>query len=312
MDFRTLRYVLAIADYQNITKAAEALFVGQPTLSKFMISIENELGLKLFRRMGHRYLLTYAGERYVEHARQILRMKEELDAEMADILKRDVGVLRVAFPLMRGSYLLPRVLPAFQARYPNVKVVLLEGSSSENDRRLLDGRVDLAFYSKPEQTNVLIEYQTLAQEELLLCAQKGHPLEKLAKAEPGSAYPYIELSLIQDERLLLLQPGQRTRQIVDALFSEHHIQPTNTLCTSNIRVIVGLVSEGYGLSFLFDSHLRSQEDQRSIRCFRFGSTPIRRDFVAACRAGSYLPHYAYDFIEIAKEAVSTEPAEASG
>jgi DNA-binding transcriptional LysR family regulator len=121
----------------------------------------------------------------------------------------------------------------------------------------------------------------------------------------------VELSLIQDERLLLLQPGQRTRQIVDAVLNEYHIQATNTLCTSNIRVILGLVSEGYGLSFLFDSHLRSQEDRRSICCFRFGSTPIRRDFVAASRAGSYLPHYAYDFIEIAKEVVSAESPEAS-
>jgi len=304
MDFRTLRYVLAIAEYQNMTKAAEALYVGQPTLSKFMTALENELGLKLFRRLGHRYVLTYAGERYVERAGQILRIKEDLDAEMADILKRDVGVLRVAFPPMRGSYLLPRVLPAFEALHPNVKVILLEGSSDENDRRLLDGRADLAFYSRPEETNPLIAYQTIAQEELLLCTAHGHPLEKLATPDPGGAYPHLELSLIRDERVLLLHPEQRTRQIVDAVFSEYHIQPTNTLCSANMRAVMGLVAEGYGVSFLFDSHLLHREDGRAISLFRFGNRRVLCDFVAASRAGSYLPQCAQDFVEIVQEAAA--------
>lgn len=307
MEFRTLRYVLAIAEYQNMTKAAEALYVGQPTLSKFLTALENELGLKLFRRLGHRYVLTYAGERYVERAGQILRMKADLDAEMADILKRDVGVLRVAFPPMRGSYLLPRVLPVFQSRHPNVKVILLEGSSAENDRRLLEGRADLAFYSKSEETNPLIEYRTLAQEELLLCTGPGHRLEKLAKPDPDGSYPHLDLALLKDERVLLLQPEQRTRQIVDAVFSEYHIHPSNTQCCSNIRVILGLVAEGYGVSLLFESHLRNWDDAREIRCFRFGGRRILSDFVAASRMGSYLPSCAQDFIEIAKAAVSAAP-----
>ena len=68
--------MLAIAKYQNITKAAEALYVGQPTLSKFLISLENDLGLKLFRRSGNKYLLTYAGERYTRQAAEIIRLKK--------------------------------------------------------------------------------------------------------------------------------------------------------------------------------------------------------------------------------------------
>ena len=71
MDFRELSYVLAIAKHRNITRAAESLYVGQPTLSKFLSALESELGLKLFRRLGNKYVLTYAGERYVETASKI-------------------------------------------------------------------------------------------------------------------------------------------------------------------------------------------------------------------------------------------------
>ena len=303
MEYRSLYYVMAIAEHQSITKAAEALYVGQPTLSKFLIQLEAELGLKLFRRLGNRYVLTYAGERYIERAAQILRLKDDLDAEMADILKRDVGVLRVAFAPMRGSYMLSCVLPLFQQQHPNVKITVLEGSSAENDKRLLAGEAELAFYSEPAEINPQLQYQTLAQEELLLCTGKDHPLGELAAHIPGEAYPHLDLSHLKNERVLLLRPEQRTRQIVDSVLREHHITLENTLCTANMRAIMGLVARGYGVSFLFDAHLRHHTEAEPIVCYRYGEERVLCNFVAASRKGSYLPHYAQDFIEIVKGAV---------
>ena len=99
MDFRDLSYVLAIARYQNITKAANSLYVTQPTLTKFLQNLEAELGQKLFRKLGHRFVLTYAGERYVEKASEILNLKKELDQEMNDIVKNNYGSLKIAFPV---------------------------------------------------------------------------------------------------------------------------------------------------------------------------------------------------------------------
>ena len=85
MDFRDLSYVLAIAKTQNITKAADSLYVTQPTLTKFLQNLEKEMGQKLFRKLGNRFVLTYAGERYVAKATEILNLKKELDQEMGDI-----------------------------------------------------------------------------------------------------------------------------------------------------------------------------------------------------------------------------------
>lgn len=76
VDFRDLSYVLAIAKYQNITKAADALYITQPTLTKFLQSLESQMGQKLFRKLGHRFVLTYAGERYVSKATEILNLKK--------------------------------------------------------------------------------------------------------------------------------------------------------------------------------------------------------------------------------------------
>lgn len=304
MDFRELSYVLAIAKHQNITKAAEALYVGQPTLSKFLMGLEQDLGLKLFRKLGHRYVLTYAGERYVEKATQILCLKSDLDAEMADIIKRDVGVLNVAFANMRCSYMLPCTLPAFHEMHPNVKVNVFEGSSDENDRRLLEGQVEIAFYSNPSSSNNLIEYESLAKEELLICTCKDHPIGRFAVPNPASPYPRLGLTHLKNELILMMQPDQRTRQIMDNILAEHKLQFDNVLYTGNLQAIMDLVSLGYGISFVFESHLNHRAETRPIDCYSFGEPRVLCDFVAATRKGSYLPRYAQDFIEIARRSVS--------
>jgi len=300
MDFRELSYVLAIAKYQNITKASEALYVSQPTLSKFLKSLEEELGTPLFRRLGYKYVLTYAGECYTQKAREILQLKQDLDVEMADIIKSTCGKLKVAFPTMRSTYMLPKVLPAFQEQYPNVKIELHEGYSSDLDQMLLDGDAEIAFYSMTAEIhNPLIDYQSLGEEEMLICAPKGHPIGALAVPNPGSRYPQLDLKVLEEERMILMNPRQRTRQIIDQHLQQEDVRLHNVLETGNMSAIINLVASGYGLAFLFESHL-SQFDISRIDRYSFGSTRTIAHFVAAHRKGSYLPAYALDFIELVK------------
>ena len=200
MDFRELSYITAIAKYQNITKAAESLYISQPTLSKFLKALEEDIGLKLFRRLGNRYVLTHAGECYLQKAEQILQLKNELDLELADIMKRDVGVLRVAFPTMRCTYMLPATLPDFQKLYPNVKVEIIEAHSDQLDQKILSGEVEVAFYSQPPKASDVIEYDTLEKEELLICTCKDHPIGRFAVPNPASKYPKLNLSVLKNEQ----------------------------------------------------------------------------------------------------------------
>lgn len=300
MDFRDLSYVLALAKHQNMTKAADSLFITQPTLSKFLISLESNLGQRLFRKVGHKYVLTYAGERYVEKATQILNIKNDLDTELADIMKNDIGVLNVAFPHMRCTYMLPKTLPDFQKMHPNVKVHVLEGTSAENDKRILEGQVEIAFFSKPNDINPLIEYETLSEEEMLICTCKNHPLKHFAQPNPASRYPKLDPALLKNELILQLMPTQRTRQITDDYFHENNLSYANVMYTSNLPAIMELVAVGYGVSFIFETHLRHRVATEPIDCYSFGSPKTSSDFVVAYRKGSYLPSYARDFIEIAR------------
>lgn len=301
MDFRELSYILAIAKYQNITKAAEALYVSQPTLSKFLISLERDLGQRLFRKVGHKYVLTYAGERYVERANEIIRIKNELDNELADIIKQDVGVLNVAIPQMRGTYMLPATLPVFRERHPNVRVNLIEARSDEIDRALLNGQVDVAFYSKPNNLNPNLEYETIKGEELLICVPKGHPVGQHASPNPFSRYPKLDPALLRDELLLRPMPDQRTRQITDDYFDANGLKFTNETFTSNISSIIHLVAAGYGVSFIFETHVKNIVGMDAVDCYSFGEIRTVHDFVASTRKGSYVSNYARDFIDITRQ-----------
>ena len=134
-------------------------------------------------------------------------MKSGLDVELADIIKRDVGVLNAAFANMRCIYMLPSTLPVFKEFHPNVKVNIFEGSRDENDHRLLDGQVDAAFYSKPSSTNRQIKYEPLWEEELLIYTGKGHPLGRFAKPNPASRYPRLDPVLLKNELFLFNDAG---------------------------------------------------------------------------------------------------------
>ena len=298
---REYEYVVAIAKYQNITKAAESLYVGQPTLSKFLKTLEDELGVALFRKSGHKYYPTYAGERYIAKAEQILRLQRDLDHEISDIIERHVGVLRVGFPTMRCTYMLPCTLPPFREIYPNIKVEITEGPSSELDQKLINSEIDLAFYNQHSSDDIpMIQSEVLGIEELLICVPKGHPVGRHAKPNPHSRYPKLDVRYLKNETVLMLHESQRTRRIMDHYLKKQNITFENVMYTNNIPAIMELIAVGYGVSFLSEPHIFYHSLEDSIDCDSCGETRMTSALVVAKRKNSYLPSYANDFIELTK------------
>ena len=300
MDFKDLSYVLAIAKYQNITKAAESLYITQPTLTKFLQGLERDLGQKLFKRLGNRYVLTYAGERYTAKAGEILNLKKELDLEMGDIIRNNAGSLKIAFPTMRGTYMLPCTLPIFNSLYPNVKLDILEAHSSQLEGMLQNGDADLAFFNLPVKSPN-IDYEIISHEEVVLVLSATHPLAHAGIRRKNCRYPWMDLNQMKNEPLIMQIPGQRTRQTVDTLFKNYDFEPNIKLQTSNISAEVELAARGYGACFVTETHLKHLSPGKKLACFSVGNPCTTVDFVAAYRKGSYLPYHAKEYIKIVKD-----------
>jgi DNA-binding transcriptional LysR family regulator len=300
MDFRELQYIVSIAKHQNITRASEEVFVTQPTLSKFVQTLENYLGQPIFRRLGNKFLLTYAGERYVEKAKVMLGIKRELEQELADIMKENIGELKIAFPIMRGTYMLPRTLPEFSKEFPKVKITVKEANSAALEDMILEGEIDIAFFTLPIKHQD-ITYDIIKDEEVVLVMSPSHPLAGNGIEKTECKYPWFDITKLKDETFIMQRVDQRTRHITDHFLHDMNFVPKAALEIHNILASVELAAGGYGITFVTETHLRHMHLKEKPVCFSFGDPRTMTCFVAAYREGIYLPNYAQRYIQIVRD-----------
>ena len=194
MELKEARYILAIARQGSIGKAAESLFISQPSLSKYLKNLENQLGGPLFYRRDNCYTPTYMGERYLHYAEQIAAYGEQWDREYEDISHRKYGRLNIAIPIMMGSTIIQPTLMEFHSRYPHVTINVMEAVNFIAETSLKDNSIDLTFYNVHVFPK-LLDYEVMQREEIVLILSAGHPLASKAVDKPGFKHPWIDLSL---------------------------------------------------------------------------------------------------------------------
>ena len=311
MDFKELTYVLALARHQSVTKAAQELYLTQPALTRFLQRLETSVGQPLFTRSGNRLIPTYAGEKYIERAQEILLLKKQLDAEMQDIVQVHRGKLRIGLSIFRSFSLLPNVLPEFTRKYPHVKILVEENDPAFLEEALCRGELDLAFFSLPTRRKEIVT-ETIRTEELVLLLPPQDPLASQAQRRPGSRYPWLDLGWVKERPFILQKKDQRTRQITDRLFHDYAFTPNVILEIQNIDVSMALTAAGYGCSFTRDIHaVELQAYKPAPQCFSVGRQRTLTQYAAAYRKGAYLPDYARDFIELVRKQLNTSRSSSS-
>ena len=228
MEHREMEYVIVIAQEKNLSKAAERLFISQPALSRFLTKLENELGTPLFERKNRQYLPTYAGKLYLDTARQILRLQQQFDARLKSLLQTNRGVMSMGITPGRGHTILPLVLPAFQAQFPDYELQVYEEDVQTLERYLLDGTIEVAFFTMLEQARLAEKRyvcELLSQEELVICTPRQGNYELLAHVRPGHRYPWIDLKDLENECYLTLKKNMRLGQFTAALLEKYQLAP---------------------------------------------------------------------------------------
>jgi DNA-binding transcriptional LysR family regulator len=302
LDFRELQYIITVAKHQNLSKAAQELYVSQPTLTKFIQQHEKQLGIKIYQRLGNRFCLTYAGERYIEYAKQILLLKQEMDTEMTDLAKQDKGRLNIAYPQIRSSYMVPVTIPEFRLRYPHVKIKLYEEPSTILEELLISGKADIAIFNHPIKNHDL-QYEVLAREEMTLAVSRQHPLADKGVFRSDCHYPWIDIKRFKEDAFILNMSDQRTGQIARQIFMGNNINPPVSLETRSIEGAVRLAATGFGLCFVSESHLKYFSLTNKPVYFSVGNPKTIVELVVAYRRGAYLPQYTKDYIQIVKDKV---------
>ncbi len=301
MDLRHLRYMLMVAEERSFSRAAEKLFIAQPHLSQYIQKLEKQLGVRLFDRSTTPLTLTYAGEQFARTARQLLQLNSNLLQQMQDVAEEKKGRLALGMSPVRSAYILPIVLPAFLARYPNVELSLHEGTSAELEEWMNHGVTDLTILSLPINSTDY-SHEVLLEEKFLIVAPPNHPL---AKRRPGDNAnpPPLSLRDLEAEPFILLQEGQALRRIADLLFLQAGYRPRTVLETRSYQAAHALASIGLGFTFSTKS-VSSLHDTPAAPVRLFTADPtFTRTLAVVYRKGKYLTKYEQAFISLTKELV---------
>ncbi len=248
MNDRQLKYILAIAEEGNITTAAQKLFISQPSLSYLLAHVEEELGVKLFDRTVSPMPLTFAGEHYVNAAKKILNIQNELHNQIDDILDYRRSRLIIGCGVMFSSILFPAVLPTFIKNNPGVQIKLYEESYSLLEELLLSGSLDLMFATTTIE-NKTLERIPLYNEELVLLASLDFVPPALTEKE-GYHFPVIDLNCLNDQPFVLFKHKHHVRKTAERIFSEQGFHPTIILETDNWETCFFMVAEGLAFTLL--------------------------------------------------------------
>lgn len=298
MNLKEQLYICTIADCGNITKAADKLFITQPALSLYINNLEKMFGARLFDRMEKQFVLTAAGELYVEKARKMLSLQQEFETGLCDLKNHVDGALRIGVQLRRAPLLLPSVMARFKKRYPNIRIDVKEGVKTDLEAFMNNNQIQLLLYNAEQPKEELIN-ELLYSDRPLLAIPSDHPLNEKADELSDSRYRYLDLQLCRDEFFILPTARQSLRHYIDKVFSEQHFYTCNIMEIRNFETAMNLVNEGYGLGFNREQYINSMRCLPNVSYYAFtrGRGEVSHVYVGYKKRRD-VPEYIHHFIEL--------------
>lgn len=255
MTLRHMEIYIAVYQTGNVTKAAEALFITQPAVTRAVQEIEKYYGTRLFDRINRRLYVTEAGKRFYAYALHMVDSFEQMERGMRNW--DETGVLCIGTSITVGTFLLPKVIAAFREKHPGVKLKATVSNGKNLQDALLNNLLDFAVI----EGNIADEFlcrECIANDVLVPVLP---PDSKYKNTSPG-------LAELANEPLLLRERGSAVRTCVDHVFAVHGLCGDPVLESVSTEAILQAVHMGLGISFLPEQLARQS---------------IQTGFVSACR-----------------------------
>lgn len=291
MDLRQLRYLVALAEELNFTRAAANEHIAQPALSQQIRRLEDQLGLALVERTTRHVSLTEAGQLLVVRARRILAELDAAETEMAAFRGVDIGHVTIGAMHTMGPVDLSLALATFHERHPHVGLTVREAASEEMAEMLRVDEIDLAFLSVTErvESHGLGLHQLLL-EELVVLLPPDHDL---------SGRDRVRMAELADEPFISFRAGARLRELLFAAGRDAGFEPRVELESNDSQQVRRLVSRGLGVAILPRSDAIGPGAEVVVASLV--EPALRRDITLAWREGRRHPPAATAFLELARE-----------
>lgn len=245
MNSDQLRAFITVADTENVTDAAAALRLSQPTVSRMIGRLESELAAALFDRVGHTVRLNRRGRSFLPHARAALAELTGGAESLRALDDPDRGRLRLGFLHSLGVWLVPGLLRDFRTEAPAVTFELFQGAAAAVLDKLLHRELDVVF-TGPRPEDPALEWQQLYRQRLVVAVPPDHPLTGLDRP--------VTLADVAGHRYLAMSPGHGMRRLTDALLGREGLNPEIAFEGSDIETLRGLAAAGLGVAIVPRAH----------------------------------------------------------
>lgn len=252
MQIKNMSYIISLAECQTLSGAGKRLGISQPTLSVFLSDLEQELGMDLFIRDKKKLLLTPAGRIYLDAARRILATQERTLQSIRQLSASAPVEIRIGVTPLRGSEIASKIFSRFSARYPQVRLRLMDGYMSHLRKMVLDGTCSFSLGTCFDTESPEFDYITLFREEVVIVVPSFHPLALRCTdthGDPTKRLPQAEPLELSDSPFILMTPGTSIRKISDYIFAQAGFTPTVVYESGNNTVVQNMVRGGSGVGF---------------------------------------------------------------
>src|ERR1019366_3914795 len=290
MELSQLRYVIAVADSGNFTRAATRTNIAQPALSQQIIKLERELGHKLFHRLGRKAVLTEAGTVFIDRARRILFEVEDATKELSDHPSLERRITVGAIPTL-APYVLPDLISRCRKLFPNLQVNIREDFKQVLIHDLLAGELDLAITATPVK-HPSIQVEILWEEPLILAVPKGHAL---------AAKPRVTGADLTQETFILMGSSSSLTDRIKQFCGDYHFEPKIGSRCAQVATVKALVAIGAGISIL-PGGARSPEDRDPLVYISLADAEPVREIAVLRHMQRYQSRGAEQFLSVLREA----------
>lgn len=283
MEFHQLRYVCAVAETGSFSRAAERCQIAQPSLSQQVLKLEEDLGAKLFDRLGRSVRLTEAGRAFLPHARSILEQMEIARSSVAQKNADVRGSVSLGVIPTISPYLVPRYTANFAKRFPDARLRIVEDVTPVLIESLRELSIDIAILALPLRHKDL-EVFPLKTEPLFAVLPKDHRLARAAA---------VSLKDLRGEPFVMLRDGHCFRDLSLATCARARITPNIAFESGQFSSLFGMVAAGVGISLVPEMAI-----DRNVGCryIKLSDARATRTVVAAVLRGRSFNHVQRAFL----------------
>lgn len=305
--FRNKEYILAVYQEGGFTKAAERLFVSQPSLSASIKRIEDKLGAPIFDRSTSPISLTEIGKEYVKYALSIQEKEKDFSRYISDHTNLMAGKIRIGGSSFFSSFVLPRLISEFNESHPQIQFEIFEDSTKNLMNKLVSGNLDIIIDNAINENENIIS-EVYAPETLLLAVPKAlksneSVLEFAMTAQDIKENKHLDenmsvkLSAFKDERFILLNPENDTGKRAEKLFKKYSISPSVIFHLDQQVTAFNMACLGLGITFVSDTLIKYDDSERDMYYYRLFDIGTNRNIYFYRKKNHYQSVASRKFIE---------------